>query len=102
MESHYFTPLLQNWEMADQIVRKVTEDLEKVLGRFNMFQQSAESHARAATLISSAEEEFKSLCNHLEGLIDSIHYPFRECARLRGESADLLKQAQEVCGEAGI
>jgi hypothetical protein len=102
MDSHYLTPLSQKWEMADLSVRKVTEDLKEVLAQFNMFQRSAEGHAQAAASISTAEEEFKSHCNHLESLRDSFEYSFRECARFRDESADLLRQAQEVCSRVGI
>jgi hypothetical protein len=102
MESLYFIPLSQNWETADQSGGRVIENLQEVLARFNMFQQSAESHARAAASISSAADEFKSLTNHLESLRDSIYYPFRECARLRDETEDLLQQAEDICSEAGI
>lgn len=102
MNRQYLAPILQHWEMTDQGIKTATGDLHGVIKKFSMFQQSAEGHARAATSIASAEEEFKSHCNHLESLRDSIHYPFSECARLRDEAADLLRQAQEICSQAGI
>jgi hypothetical protein len=102
MESIFFTPLLRNWEMADQCARNATEGLQGVLAQFNLFQQSAENHARAAASVSASEEEFKSLCSHLESLRDSIHHPFRECARLKDEADDLLKEAEDICSQAGI